>query len=85
MANHKSATKRNRQNAIRRARNMSIKSSTRTALKTAREAIASGADNKQELVQKAVSQLYRAKSKKVFSKQTTARTISRLVRAANAQ
>ncbi|RIK38108.1 MAG: 30S ribosomal protein S20 [Chloroflexi bacterium] len=83
MANNKSAEKRNRQNAKRAARNRVVRGSARTAVKKARLAIASGADNAQELVQAAESALDRAASKGVIHRNNASRRKSRLYQALN--
>lgn len=83
MANNKSAEKRNRQNAKRAAQNRVVRGSARTAVKKARLAIASGADNAQELVQAAESALDRAASKGVIHPNNASRRKGRLQLALN--
>ncbi|MCC6166463.1 MAG: 30S ribosomal protein S20 [Caldilineaceae bacterium] len=83
MANNKSAEKRNRQNAKRAAQNRVVRGSARTAIKKARLAIASGADNAQELVQAAESALDRAAGKGVIHPNNASRRKSRLYQALN--
>lgn len=78
MANHPSAAKRNRQRIARTARNRTIKSSVRTAVKLARAAIAAGDGSAAARVKKATSQLASAASKGVLHKKTAARTTSRI-------
>lgn len=79
MANHPSAEKRNRQRIARTARNRSIKSSVRTAVKRARTALASGdAKTAADQVKQATSALAGAASKGVLHKKTAARTTSRI-------
>ena len=85
MAQHKSAEKRNRQNIVRKARNNNIRSRMRTAVKAARAAIASQAENKDALVKKALSEISRAASKNVLKKTTASRYVSRLMRASAAK
>ena len=81
MAQHKSAEKRNRQNIKRKARNNTIRARMRTAIKAARAAISSSAENKDALVTKALSEINRAASKNVLKKTTAGRYVSRLMRA----
>lgn len=82
MANHRSATKRNRQNNVRRDRNRAIRSRVRGALKVARDAIESNADDKDTLVKTAIREIYRASSKNVIVAGSASRTVSRLMKAA---
>ena len=81
MAQHKSAEKRNRQNIKRKARNNTIRARMRTAIKAARAAISSSAENKDALVTKALSEINRAASKNVLKRATASRYVSRLMRA----
>lgn len=83
MANSKSAEKRARQNAKRAAQNRVVRGSTRTALKKARLAIATGADNAAELVRAAESALDRAATKGVLHPNNASRRKSRLYQALN--
>ncbi len=83
MANNKSAEKRARQNQKRAAQNRVVRGSARTAIKKARLAIASGADNAQELVQAAESALDRAATKGVIHPNNASRRKSRLYLALN--
>lgn len=79
MANHKSAAKRDRQRIVRAARNRSIRTSVRTALKVARTAIAEGdAAKAQEPVMRASVAVARAVTQGILHKKTAARTISRV-------
>lgn len=78
MSNHPSAAKRNRQRIARTARNRSIRSTVRTAVKQARTAIASGDSAAAQQVKKAISLLASAASKGVLHKKTAARTTSRI-------
>lgn len=84
MANHSSAQKRNRQNTIRRDRNRAVRSKVRGAIKLARAAIESKADNKDALVKDAIREIYRASSKNVFASGMASRTVGRLMKAASA-
>ena len=79
MANIKSQKKRNRQNEAHRLRNRAVRGVTRSALKNARLAIESGADNREELVAAAVKALDKAAQKGVIHKNNVARHKSRLM------
>jgi small subunit ribosomal protein S20 len=81
VAQHKSADKRNRQNIVRKTRNNDIRSRMRTAVKAARAAISSQAENKDAIVKNALSEISRAASKNVLKKSTASRYMSRLMRA----
>ncbi len=85
MANHKSAIKRIRSTARRRARNRVYLSKTRTEVKKARQAIEKGNDVKAaaEQLRLAVSQLDKAASKGVIHKNAAARRKSRLMQRLN--
>lgn len=84
MANHKSADKRNKQNAIRNARNTHIRSTMRTLVKQVRVAVAEGnKDAAQEALVKAVPYIDRTSTKGVIHKSTASRKISRLTRLVN--
>ncbi|MBZ0309856.1 MAG: 30S ribosomal protein S20, partial [Anaerolineae bacterium] len=80
MANHKSALKRIRSSARRRARNRVYKSLTRTEVKKARQLVDSGSDLKAaaDQVRSAASQLDKAASKGIIHKNAAARRKSRL-------
>lgn len=79
MANHPSAEKRNRQRIKRTARNSSVSSTVRTAVKKARVAIAAGDKAAAgEAVSKASKLLARAASKGVVPDRTASRTTSRI-------
>lgn len=79
MANHASAAKRNRQRIKREARNKSIRSSLRTALKQARLAIQSGeVDAAKEKVAGASRALARAVTQGVLHRNNASRTTSRI-------
>lgn len=81
MANHPSAQKRNRQNNVRRDRNRAVRSRVRGAIKAARVAIESNADDKKAAVDLAVREVYKAASKNVLKSGTASRTVSRLMKA----
>lgn len=81
MANHRSAEKRNRQNQERNARNRSVRARVRRAIRLAREAVTNKAENRDELVKAAVTQVYMAASKNVLPAGNASRTVSRLMKA----
>lgn len=79
MANTRSAEKRNRQSQKRRARNAGVRSSVRTAVKGAKEALTTKDPAKvKDALAAAVRQLGKATSKGVLHKRTASRRISRL-------
>jgi small subunit ribosomal protein S20 len=79
MANHKSAAKRDRQRIVRTARNRSIRTTVRNALKAARVAISEGDLAKAKApVQNVSVILARAVTQGILHKNTAARTISRV-------
>ncbi|PLX90731.1 MAG: 30S ribosomal protein S20 [Desulfuromonas sp.] len=84
MANHKSAVKRNRQNAIRNARNNHIRTTMRTLVKNIRDAVASGeAEAAQAALNKAIPYIDKTATKGVIHKATASRKISRLTKLVN--
>lgn len=82
MAQHKSAIKRHRQSEIRRARNKTVRSKMRNAIKTAREALESASADKDAQVKAAISEINRAASKHVIKRETASRYVGRLMHAA---
>jgi small subunit ribosomal protein S20 len=79
MANHPSAEKRNRQRIKRSARNNSVESTVRTAVKKARIALTSGdSAAAKDAVAKASKLLARAASKGVVHDRTASRATSRI-------
>jgi small subunit ribosomal protein S20 len=83
MANTKSAEKRNRQSQKRRARNASVKTSVKSAIKKAREAIASKDPKKaKEALVLATRTIDKAASKGVLHAKNASRRISRLAKSA---
>ena len=82
MANTRSAEKRNRQAVKRRARNASVRTGLKSAVKKAREAVAKGEPASGEAVQAALRTLARAASKGIIHKNAASRRISRLAKAA---
>ncbi len=84
MAHSKSALKRWRQADAANERNKGVRSGARTAVKTAREAIASaGADEAREAIRAAEGILDRAAKRRVIHKNAASRHKSRLMRHAN--
>ena len=84
MANHKSAMKRHRQNLVRRARNRSMKTRVKNAVKTVRLALAEkDAATAETALKAATSVMDKAAGKKVLHRRTAARKISRLQVALN--
>ena len=82
MPNTASAKKRMRQDAVRRARNRSTKSSIRTQLRKVRDAIkAKKLDESRQEFAVLVKKLDRAAARKVIHANAAARTKSRLTRA----
>lgn len=82
MANIKSAIKRVQVNAKANAANTQAKSAMRTTIKKAELAIATGADNAQELVVAASKALDKAASKGLIHKNAASRKKSRLAKKA---
>ena len=79
MANHKSAIKRNKQNAVRAARNTHVRSTMRTYVKQVRTAVAEGdSATAQAALERAVPFIDKAASKGIIHKATASRKISRL-------
>ena len=86
MANHVSAKKRIRQTERRTARNRHVRSTVRTFIKRARQALASGDTQvATEALREAESKIRQAVSKGVFHHKTGSRYVSRLALAANAK
>jgi len=84
LANHKSALKRNKQNAVRSARNTHIRSTMRTYVKQVREAVAAGEnDTAKAALIRAIAYIDKAASKGVIHKATASRKISRLSKLLN--
>ena len=80
MANTSSALKRMRQNERRRLRNRAVRSKVRTAVKTARTALATPSGETGASVADAVRALDKAVTKGVIHRNTAARKKSALVR-----
>ena len=84
MANTKSAIKAARQSEVRRQRNLVVRSSTRTAMKKAREAVETGTQEEAlSAVQQASQALDRAAQKRILHKNNAARRKSRLMKLYN--
>ncbi|HEY7600993.1 MAG TPA: 30S ribosomal protein S20 [Methylomirabilota bacterium] len=85
MANIKSAMKRIRTSEKRRVRNAAVRSTLRTAVKSARTAIESGqADQARETLHRTIQTLDKAVTKGVIHRNAAARKKSRLTRQLNA-
>jgi len=79
VANHKSAAKRNRQNAVKKARNAHVRATMRNLVKQVREAvIAEDKEAAQAALAKAIPYIDRTATKGVIHKATASRKISRL-------
>lgn len=79
MANHKSALKRIRQNAVRNARNIHFKSFMRSRIRKVRDAVAADQSaNVGELLRKAISAIDHVASKGVIHRNTASRRVGRL-------
>jgi small subunit ribosomal protein S20 len=84
VATHVSAKKRIRQTERRTARNRHVRSTVRTMIKRARQAIAGGdAKAAETAVRDAESQIRQAVSKGVYHHKTGSRYVSRLATAVN--
>jgi small subunit ribosomal protein S20 len=80
LANTRSAQKRNRQAQKRRARNASVRTTVRTAVKKAREAIAQKDPKAKEALAAAAKTINKAASKGVLHAKNASRRISRLAK-----
>jgi small subunit ribosomal protein S20 len=86
LAQHKSAKKRARQNLQRRERNRTIRSRLKTAVKSARMAIAgTDGDAARSALTGAEREIRRAASKGVLSKKQASRRVARLARSLSAR
>jgi small subunit ribosomal protein S20 len=79
VANIKSAEKQNRKMIKHRARNRAAMASLRTAVKAARAAVDSKANDAAALVKQAVAIVDSAVTKGILKRQTASRYVSRLV------
>jgi small subunit ribosomal protein S20 len=85
VANTPSAQKRIRQNEKRRLRNRAVRSTVRSSVKSAREALASKSTDSAAAVRDAIRALDRAVTKGILHRNTAARRKSSLVRTLNAR
>jgi len=84
LANHKSALKRARQNEIRRLRNKSLRTKTKSVIKQVRAASEEGSSGSaMEELNSAKSVIDKAAKKGAIHKRTAARKISRLSKLVN--
>jgi small subunit ribosomal protein S20 len=80
VANIKSQKKRNRQNVVRHERNKAVRSELKTRVKSARNAIAGGAEDATEAVRTAQKRIDKAGAKGRIHKNQAARRTSRLMK-----
>ena len=84
MATHKSAIKRHRQSLIRKAKNKSVTTRMKTAVKSLLQAIESKeTETIPAKLKQATSIIAKTESKGILKKNTAARKISRLTKRAN--
>lgn len=83
MANIKSQIKRNKQNAVRRERNKSVRSEVRTRSKRTISAAVDASADLPEVLESAVRRIDKAAAQGIIHKNQAARRKSRLVRAVN--
>ena len=83
MANIKSQKKRNRQNERRRDRNKAVRTELKTRVKVASAALATGAEDAQELAQSAQKRLGKPASAGIIHKNQAARRTSRMMKRAH--
>ena len=83
MANIKSQKKRNRQNQRRHERNKAVRTELKTRIKVAGNAIATDADDADQLVQAAQKRLGKAAAAGVIHKNQAARRTSRMMKRAH--
>ena len=84
MANHKSALKRNRQNAVRRARNRANRTRMKNSIKLVDAAIAENSvENAQAALKAAIPVIMKVSTKGTIKKETASRKISRLTKRVN--
>ena len=82
MANHKSAKKRARQTVVRTARNKSIRSNVKSAVRSFREALAAGdKEAAKTALEQATQTIRKAGSKGFIHATAVSRRVSRLVKA----
>ncbi len=80
MANTTAALKEIRKTSRRRVRNRLVRTSTRTMVKNATQAIEAGEANSEQLLREAMSALDKAASKGVFHKNAASRRKARLAK-----
>jgi small subunit ribosomal protein S20 len=83
LARHKSAQKRARQDVKRRERNRTLRSRTRSVVKTLRTDLEAGSAGLDEKLREAESALRKAATKGVIPKRRASRQVSRLTKAKN--
>ena len=83
MARHKSAQKRARQDVKRRERNRTLRSRTRSVVKSLRAELEAGAAGLDEKLREAESALRKAATKGDIPKRRASRQVSRLAKAKN--
>jgi small subunit ribosomal protein S20 len=83
LARHKSAQKRARQDVKRRERNRTLRSRTRSVVKSLRAELEAGAAGLDEKLREAESALRKAATKGVIPKRRASRQVSRLAKAKN--
>ena len=84
MANHKSALKRNRQNAVRRGRNRANRTKMRNSIKAVDVAIEENSvENAQVALKAAIPTIMKVATKGTIKKETASRKISRLTKRVN--
>jgi small subunit ribosomal protein S20 len=83
VANIASQKKRNRQNEVRRVRNLRARSELKTRIKSARAAAEQGDEQADDALTLAQKRLGKAASRGVVHKNQAARRTSRLMKAAN--
>jgi small subunit ribosomal protein S20 len=83
LARHKSAQKRARQDVKRRERNRTLRSRTRSVVKSLRADLEAGAAGLDEKLKEAESALRKAATKGVIPKRRASRQVSRLAKAKN--
>ncbi len=80
MPNKKAARKAIRQSQKNRARNLRVERDVRDAVKTSRESIVAGKEDREQRVLDAIKKLDRGVAKGIIKKNTAARKKSRLVK-----
>lgn len=83
MPNIKSAIKRAKTTKLKAEQNKVKRSELKTAIRRYREALASDAENKQELLTAAIKKVDKAASRKLIHKNTASRKKSQLMKALN--